>query len=902
MGLQVPEIKRTTAALHGTGVPSNSLGTNGDTYFREEPSGVTVYAKAAGAWVVKGVLPAADSVVTRAQVNVNVKSYGAVGDGVTDDFQAIQDAITAAGTNGSVFAPAGTYLLGKAAGGGLKLPAGATSFTFYGAGKATVLKLTKEVPRAFDFYYTATDLLYKNIVLRDFDVDANSLLGTDVGPLTTVAAGTIAGSSAYTTIDVGSTASWASAGAVWFPTTNTGTAAGVGMAYTVTSSTTIRVRNDGSAKTLLTSDQVQGCISDHVICGTWFARATAAAWNMSFDNIRVENVTAKNVSCEAVSGLTNRSPTERWGVMIQPTVGTSPAPSATQYVKNVVCRNVRVEGGQYGLFVGGAIGGGNIFTDDVLYEDCYHNVGTTPSFNYACANFHVGGGSWVGRVILRRCRGFNSGDVGVEVNQAMVAIHDDVVIEDAWVGFYHQQFTEPAPSTAGPPATTMTTASINSSDATMAVTAIPAGVAQKGWLRMGTEIMRYVRSGSTLTLSIYRGDNASTPASHTAGDAVTFIEVEKQQIVYRDCQYRNFNITPSGTAGVGWGRYTGSSDGYRPGPPIRFEGDCAHIRKGTWYGLTGEAILIQGYNPRIEGDLRINVQGIDKSDAAVSHTLVYWDRGADAQSSPNADLALEIRRLRIRADVGGKFTSTGAGCTLYVHRPGRGDFDMDMDIDARLHLAGITATGTKVVRLTPATGLAGFKGRIGVRLDSSAGDAAPFPFTVGATSAALIRGRLDVELDLRKMVFSASSSDANYHPWSVDTTNYAQVHIRKHLPSQSCALSYPTVPMHAPAQKSSAYTVTPDDKFVPVNSSGGAVVITLPKITSSAEGSPHLGIDVLIVDVGGSNANFTVVTTSPDTYYDATTTKTATAAKGAGFRVTSTRDGFWSITRADTSS
>lgn len=42
---------------------------------------------------------------------VNVKSYGATGDGVTDDTTAINAAITAAGTNGTIFFPKGTYLV-----------------------------------------------------------------------------------------------------------------------------------------------------------------------------------------------------------------------------------------------------------------------------------------------------------------------------------------------------------------------------------------------------------------------------------------------------------------------------------------------------------------------------------------------------------------------------------------------------------------------------------------------------------------------------------------------------------------------------------------------------------------------------------------------------------------------
>jgi len=42
---------------------------------------------------------------------VNVKTYGAVGDGTTNDTAAINAAITAAGTNSSIFFPSGTYLV-----------------------------------------------------------------------------------------------------------------------------------------------------------------------------------------------------------------------------------------------------------------------------------------------------------------------------------------------------------------------------------------------------------------------------------------------------------------------------------------------------------------------------------------------------------------------------------------------------------------------------------------------------------------------------------------------------------------------------------------------------------------------------------------------------------------------
>src|SRR6476661_3517864 len=45
------------------------------------------------------------------KTGVNIRDFGAVGDGVTDDTQAFKKAIAACGFNKSVFLPAGTYRL-----------------------------------------------------------------------------------------------------------------------------------------------------------------------------------------------------------------------------------------------------------------------------------------------------------------------------------------------------------------------------------------------------------------------------------------------------------------------------------------------------------------------------------------------------------------------------------------------------------------------------------------------------------------------------------------------------------------------------------------------------------------------------------------------------------------------
>ena len=88
----------------------------------------------------------------RASAIVNVKDYGAKGDGITDDAPAIQRAIAAlASTGGTVNLSAGTYMLGTSAGGVEYYPNGQpiqnaiiidkSNVIFKGTGKTTILKL-----------------------------------------------------------------------------------------------------------------------------------------------------------------------------------------------------------------------------------------------------------------------------------------------------------------------------------------------------------------------------------------------------------------------------------------------------------------------------------------------------------------------------------------------------------------------------------------------------------------------------------------------------------------------------------------------------------------------------------------------------------------------------------------
>lgn len=72
---------------------------------------------------------------------MNIRDYGAVGDGITDDRQAIQTAILAAGACNVLVIPAGQYLVGKGAGfWGLVVPAACTGLLIRGEPGAVLLQ------------------------------------------------------------------------------------------------------------------------------------------------------------------------------------------------------------------------------------------------------------------------------------------------------------------------------------------------------------------------------------------------------------------------------------------------------------------------------------------------------------------------------------------------------------------------------------------------------------------------------------------------------------------------------------------------------------------------------------------------------------------------------------------
>lgn len=131
-----------------------------------------VYAASNGSsligYVAAGTGGATQTVQTKLRQIINVKDYGAVGDGVADDTLAIQRAIT--NTTGAVFFPSGTYLTT-----GMTLTTGKQ---LIGENRATsVLKLKTALSGTGMINATYAD----GIVVENLTIDGGSLPGTKNG-------------------------------------------------------------------------------------------------------------------------------------------------------------------------------------------------------------------------------------------------------------------------------------------------------------------------------------------------------------------------------------------------------------------------------------------------------------------------------------------------------------------------------------------------------------------------------------------------------------------------------------------------------------------------------------------------------------------------------------------------
>lgn len=123
------------------------------------------------------------------------------------------------------------------------------------------------------------------------------------------------------------------------------------------------------------------------------------------------------------------------------------AAEATQTsIKNVTIERVRVEGGVSGIKINGygGVTDMNIILDNITLRDCYHDTGLRHAEGWAASNFHLGSWARGYRALVENCRGYGSGDVGLEINNFSQAEIRNTVIEDAYAAcFFVTNYNQP---------------------------------------------------------------------------------------------------------------------------------------------------------------------------------------------------------------------------------------------------------------------------------------------------------------------------------------------------------------------------------------------------------------------------------------------------------------------------
>ena len=806
--------------------------------------------------------------------------FGAVGDGVTDCFDAIQNAVNALNGNGILQIGGGTYYLNKISAGSVTkpilLPASATGITITGDGiGATILKLSNSVQSLFGTNGSAssgTTVMYKNITLKNFTLDANNISGSTIGLPQVVSGNYIGNGSTYIAITVSSNASYAQAGTVFFPYSNTGTAAGNRYSFLIPAgATTVNVLLANSV-TVLNGDTIQGSINTHILIGS---NGLNSFTNINYSDLLFENINIVNVVTETAPNINATQATKFYVINIAS--ANAVGYSGTLTCQNIMFNNVKIYGGQLGFGVSGYQAGlsgiptGKVFMDNITFRDCYHTTGLQAVNQTNSYNYLVGYCAYGGKVRFVNCIGELSGDVGIEVDAFTDVVHDNCTIRNAWGSTYFcTNYNAPCNSVNGSPNTTVATTMGSSSQTTVVLTAVPAGIAQCGFMTIGNiELCYYQLSYNVTTVTIVRGLNQTTATAHIAGEAVLFVQTENQLHEYQNCVAENTllgNGTSSTFAGPGWSQLTGTIGKIFPNPNMKLV-NCVYRRtaaNGSY--IPYEVFSSIGHSNSITIDgMKATINGIDMHSASSSFTdsvFGFQNVGYDIIGGANSLVPAQLISIKntqvVSSGVLDPTYSKFSGVTFQ-----QGNFLLDIeDLIFNFNFLNTSTTTTQFFGFQ--LGYSGvsnanyINGAVNRFKFISAGNGAPIAFISQANTTIL---RLELNnLDYSQMYNTADAGNLYYYPYCFDTANSDGVFIGtvRHY----TGLLEPMAPnVGHLVSVSTTYTAKFTDGTIQANSGGGAFTITLPAAKSNATlVKPNYGAQLSIIDVGGqaSTKNITI--------------------------------------------
>ena len=874
----------------------------GDTYNADDMNALTTQVNENTAVLTDtGLAGAGSPAEARAAIGASVpffdaRDYGVIADGAEHNNVAnLLDCFAAceAAGGGTVLLPAGTIVTSDADAwvtvtansgntytnrGGIPLPLN-TPITVAGQGRgATVLKLSAGFPRLFDLPQPSlsTPLDIRDITLRDFTVDQDSLTGLDLLPLTKVTGNvTIPAGGTYVTLPGVSAATFKNCRLVWFMETNSGTSAGRLFPARV-SAGNFQVRNDsGTSYTVVTGDDVRGSWRNHVIIGNYIdAGSVASGRNTRVDNLLIERVDTINVSTgHSTTGIVTPNQADVIGnVRLFMSYSGLTADDMVPSLTRCYTKDCRFEGGNTGVEFNGGTG---CWVDDVWCIDTFHDTMRDVDGNSLCANFHFAQYAWMGKGGVIRCTGRRSADVALEVDQPWVFYEVDCVWDEAYNGVYSTTFAPPARTSAGPPTATLGTDISGtwdgSSPITPTFTSWPSEVSRAGVLLIDSELFWYTTPDNTgNAVSLMRALNGSTVAAHTTGATVTFVEVEKTRIYSIRSTTRSYDTPAASTGGRAFVSYENSR---LPLPPLTIHDANVDMHGGD-FTASGRLLYQGGWRPDLEmTGTRFNHIGAT-GPGAVSNIFgntvyVQWLAGGTISSLyPISPPRIYGRDNFIRLH--GVALSNKEYYEAFRFYRGYAllDFDLETDIaingvgSSRIRSMSLQGEGASVVSLARGS-------RVGVKHKASSGvgsDLFSYALMLGDSSLLIIADTLTVDIDATGMDFTTAANDPWYMPWRIgDDTNAAKVVFGEIVHSASATSSYPQQKVPT-IRVTSDYDVLGHDSVIQVDTTGGPVEITLPRLTggSLSIGKRDLaeGQHITIVDVG-FNSGTNAITVTP---------------------------------------
>jgi len=181
----------------------------------------------------------------------------------------------------------------------------------------------------------------------------------------------------------------------------------------------------------------------HPSSGSWSVVGFDCTWGYtSYSNI--EDVTVKDVNTVNVPTMNNPQAWEAYNVNVY--TSQSNANEATwNHISDVLVQNCTLKGGTAGVSIWGG-GGSNrsISIDRVYIRDCWHDTQFTFTNGGYSENYHLGQDAHVGTAEVTNCVGYNSGDVGVEIDNATACLVSGCTMVDSYNnGYFYTNFTTP---------------------------------------------------------------------------------------------------------------------------------------------------------------------------------------------------------------------------------------------------------------------------------------------------------------------------------------------------------------------------------------------------------------------------------------------------------------------------